>query len=75
MEINGLQSRPGSSLPERIGRRPLVRLQKGVRGLSGITLPGKAGWAMPANVSPERKRILRAQELARKNPQRFREEE
>jgi len=75
MEINGLQSRPGSSLPERIGRRPLVRLQKGVRGLSGITLPGKAEWAMPANVSPERKRILRAQEPAKRDSALFREEE
>jgi len=106
----------GSSVPDRIGNTPLVRLERVVRGLEGITLLGKAEWvnpggsvkdraaasmvadaracgllapgktlldatsgntgiafamlgaalgfpvhlAMPANVSPERKRILRA---------------
>jgi hypothetical protein len=43
MKINTATSQPGSSLPERIGNTPLIRLDLPVRGLSGITLLGKAG--------------------------------
>ena len=83
----------GSSLMSRIGNTPLIRLDKTVRGLEGITLLAKAEWhnpsgsvkdraasgntgialamlgaalgfpvqlAMPSNVSPERKRIVKA---------------
>jgi cysteine synthase B len=116
MESEKTQSKPGVSLPERIGGAPLLRLDHSVQGLAGITLLAKAEWvnpggsvkdratasmvqdardrglltpgktvldassgntgiafamlgaafgfpvhlAMPANVSPERKRILRA---------------
>ncbi len=35
-------TRLGSSLPERIGNTPLIRLQEPVRDLEGITLLAKA---------------------------------
>jgi cysteine synthase B len=116
MESRNAQSEIGTSLPERIGGTPLLRLDRPVQGLKGVTLRAKAEWlnpggsvkdraalsmvkdaqdrgllkpgktvldassgntgiafamlgaalgfpvhlAMPANVSPERKRILRA---------------
>jgi len=116
MESRNAQSEIGTSLPERIGGTPLLRLARPLQGLEGVTLLAKAEWlnpggsvkdraaasmvkdardrglltpgktvldassgntgiafamlgaalgfpvhlAMPANVSPERKRILRA---------------
>jgi len=116
MDTVKAQSPLGSSVAERIGATPLVRFERVVRGLEGVTILGKAEWvnpggsvkdraaaamvldaqqrgvlvpgktildatsgntgialamlgaalgipvqlAMPANVSPERKRILRA---------------
>jgi cysteine synthase B len=45
MEINRTHAKLGSSLPERIGNTPLIRLGQG--GLPGITLLGKAEWANP----------------------------
>jgi cysteine synthase B len=47
MKIDPTQTNLGSSLPERIGPTPLVRLDRTVRGLEGITLLGKAEWANP----------------------------
>jgi cysteine synthase B len=48
MRIDPKQTNLGSSLPERIGSTPLVRLDRTVRGLEGITLLGKAEWANPS---------------------------
>jgi cysteine synthase B len=48
------QIRPGSTLPERIGNTPLVRLDQAVRGLAGITLLGKAEWANPGGSVKDR---------------------
>jgi cysteine synthase B len=45
---------PGSSLTERIGNTPLVRLDQPVRGLEGITLLGKAEWANPGGSVKDR---------------------
>jgi len=45
---------PGTSLPERIGNTPLVRLDQVVRGLEGITLLGKAEWANPGGSVKDR---------------------
>lgn len=42
-----MHTKLGSSLPERIGNTPLVRLDRPVRGLQGITLLGKAEWVNP----------------------------
>ena len=44
----------GSTLPERIGNTPLVRLDQAVRGLEGITLLGKAEWANPGGSVKDR---------------------
>lgn len=44
----------GSSLPERIGNTPLLRLDQAVRGLEGITLLGKAEWANPGGSVKDR---------------------
>jgi cysteine synthase B len=44
----------GSSLPERIGNTPLVRLDQVVCGLKGITLLGKAEWANPGGSVKDR---------------------
>jgi cysteine synthase B len=38
----------GCSIPERIGKTPLIRLEQSVHGLEGITLLGKAEWANPS---------------------------
>jgi S-sulfo-L-cysteine synthase (O-acetyl-L-serine-dependent) len=48
------QTRLGSSLPERIGNTPLIRLERPVRGLDGITLLGKAEWANPGGSVKDR---------------------
>jgi len=44
----------GSTLPERIGNTPLIRLDGPVRGLQGITLLGKAEWANPGGSVKDR---------------------
>ncbi len=44
----------GSSLPERIGNTPLLRLEQMVRGLPGITLLGKAEWCNPSGSVKDR---------------------
>jgi cysteine synthase B len=48
------QIRLGSSLPERIGNTPLIRLDQPVRGLQGITLLAKAEWANPGGSVKDR---------------------
>jgi cysteine synthase B len=44
----------GSSLPERIGSTPLIRLDGPVRGLKGITLLAKAEWVNPGGSVKDR---------------------
>ena len=44
----------GSSLAERIGATPLIRLDGPVRGLQGITLLAKAEWANPGGSVKDR---------------------
>jgi S-sulfo-L-cysteine synthase (O-acetyl-L-serine-dependent) len=48
------QTRLGSSLPERIGNTPMVRIEHIVRGLEGITLLGKAEWVNPGGSVKDR---------------------
>ena len=47
MPTDNAQNVQGTSLPERIGNTPLVRLDQLVRGLENISLLGKAEWANP----------------------------
>jgi cysteine synthase B len=54
MEMNKALAIPGSSLPERIGSTPLIRLDGPVRGLDGVTLLGKAEWANPGGSVKDR---------------------
>jgi cysteine synthase B len=57
METRSARSLPGTSLPERIGRTPLVRLDQIARtlpGLEGIQLLGKAEWANPGGSVKDR---------------------
>jgi cysteine synthase B len=54
METIAAQSALGSSLPERIGSTPLVRLERIVRGLDGIALLGKAEWVNPGGSVKDR---------------------
>jgi len=54
MEINRTHTQHGSSLPERIGSTPLVRLAQSVRDLQGITLLAKAEWANPGGSVKDR---------------------
>jgi cysteine synthase B len=54
MKIEDSQAKLGSSLPERIGNTPLLRLDQVVRGLQGITLLGKAEWANPGGSVKDR---------------------
>jgi cysteine synthase B len=44
----------GTSLAERVGNTPLVRLEQIVRGLEGIALLGKAEWANPGGSVKDR---------------------
>jgi len=44
----------GSSLPDRIGSTPLVRFEKVIGSLEGITLLGKAEWANPGGSVKDR---------------------
>jgi len=48
------QTRLGSSLPERIGNTPLIRLERPVVGLDGIRLLAKAEWANPGGSVKDR---------------------
>jgi len=54
MSIPGMQTRLGSSLPERIGNTPLIRLEQPVRGLEGIALLAKAEWVNPGGSVKDR---------------------
>jgi cysteine synthase B len=54
METIHTQTILGSSLPDRIGATPLVRLEQVVRGLDGITLLGKAEWTNPGGSVKDR---------------------
>lgn len=54
METIPAQAVLGSSLPDRIGSTPLVRLEQVVRGLDGITLLGKAEWTNPGGSVKDR---------------------
>ncbi|MGA7858809.1 MAG: pyridoxal-phosphate dependent enzyme, partial [Terracidiphilus sp.] len=54
MDKSSAQTAPGSSLPERIGSTPLLRLDHLVRGLDGITLLAKAEWANPGGSVKDR---------------------
>jgi cysteine synthase B len=59
METTSSPIRLGSSIPERIGNTPLVRLEQVARDLSGnvlpgITLLGKAEWANPGGSVKDR---------------------
>src|SRR5581483_5759040 len=54
MPTAAAQTRLGSSLPERIGNTPLIRLEQRVRGLEGITLLAKAEWANPGGSVKDR---------------------
>ena len=48
------QTRLGSSLPDRIGNTPLIRLERPVRELKGITLLAKAEWTNPGGSVKDR---------------------
>jgi cysteine synthase B len=54
METVKTQAIPGSSIAERIGHTPLIRLDRPVRQLQGITLLGKAEWANPGGSVKDR---------------------
>jgi cysteine synthase B len=54
MSISPVQTRLGSSLPERIGNTPLIRIEQPLRALEGITLLGKAEWANPGGSVKDR---------------------
>jgi cysteine synthase B len=49
-----IQTQPGSSLPERIGSTPLIRMDRVVRDLPGVTLLAKAEWANPGGSVKDR---------------------
>jgi cysteine synthase B len=48
------QNELGTLIPERIGRTPLVRLEKIARGLEGVTILGKAEWTNPGGSVKDR---------------------
>lgn len=54
MRQGQIEERMGSSLLERIGNTPLVRLDRAVQGLAGITLLGKAEWVNPGGSVKDR---------------------
>ena len=54
MSTTTTQTRLGSSLPERIGNTPLIRLDRPVRNLDGITLLAKAEWTNPGGSVKDR---------------------
>jgi S-sulfo-L-cysteine synthase (O-acetyl-L-serine-dependent) len=45
---------PGSLQTERVGKTPLVRIERLTRGLAGVTLLGKAEWANPGGSVKDR---------------------
>ena len=49
-----MQTKLGSTLPERIGNTPLVRLDQIAGNLPGIALLGKAEWANPGGSAMDR---------------------
>ena len=54
MESNLELAKPGSALPQRIGSTPLIRLDRAVSDLDGITLLAKAEWANPGGSVKDR---------------------
>ncbi len=56
-KMNSSQTELGSSVPERIGNTPLIRLDSAVRDFPGITLLGKAEWANPGGSVKDRAAI------------------
>ncbi len=54
MELDSKQCIPGSSLPERIGKTPLIRITEPLRGFPGVTLLAKAEWANPGGSVKDR---------------------
>jgi cysteine synthase B len=60
METNAVQVKPGSTLPERIGNTPLIRLDQALesalplRDHPGVTLLAKAEWANPGGSVKDR---------------------
>lgn len=54
MQTTMITTALGMLLPERIGKTPLVRLERLVEGLEGITLLGKAEWVNPGGSVKDR---------------------
>jgi cysteine synthase B len=54
MDYDATHFEPGTSLPERIGSTPLLRLDLAVRDLPGIKLLAKAEWANPGGSVKDR---------------------
>jgi cysteine synthase B len=54
MGIDTTDTQPGTSLAERIGLTPLVRLEQVAGGLEGVTVLGKAEWANPGGSVKDR---------------------
>jgi cysteine synthase B len=54
MKTEDLKAKLGSTLLERIGNTPLLRLERIVRDLPGITLLGKAEWTNPSGSVKDR---------------------
>ncbi|HEY1904347.1 MAG TPA: cysteine synthase family protein [Terracidiphilus sp.] len=54
MEISQANLKLGSSLSDRVGSTPLIRIEQPVRNLPGITLLGKAEWANPGGSVKDR---------------------
>jgi cysteine synthase B len=52
--INAAQPKLGSSLTDRIGSTPLVRLDQVSRGFAGVSVLGKAEWANPGGSVKDR---------------------
>ena len=53
-KLRQIDERPGSSLLERIGNTPLLRLDRIVHGLDGISLLAKAEWVNPGGSVKDR---------------------
>jgi S-sulfo-L-cysteine synthase (O-acetyl-L-serine-dependent) len=54
MSEGEIKTGAGSALAERVGNTPLIRIEGPVRGLSNITLLGKAEWANPGGSVKDR---------------------
>src|ERR1700743_2755730 len=48
------QRQMGSTLTERIGNTPLIRLERGTDGLAGVTVLAKAEWVSPGGSVKDR---------------------